>query len=51
MDDLTLHFEAGVWWAESAHHPGWSAAADTLDELFNLIDEAELFLNEAELPL
>jgi predicted RNase H-like HicB family nuclease len=32
--------EGVVWWAESDQVPGFSAAADTLDDLCRLISEA-----------
>lgn len=41
---FTVHKDVGdegvVWWAESDQVPGFSAAADTLDDLCRLISEA-----------
>lgn len=36
---VRIHNESGVWWAESPEVPGFSAAADTRDELRELIRE------------
>ena len=33
---MTCHHEAGTWWAESADLTGFSAAAGTLQELFEV---------------
>lgn len=37
---LTIHQEGEQWWAEDSRRPGWSAVADSLDELSALIAEA-----------
>ena len=48
---VTLHHEAGEWgeswWAECGDFPGFSAAADTYDELMRLVGE---FLREEDGP-
>lgn len=38
--DLTVHYEDGTWWAESTNLPGWTAVADTTDQLNALLREA-----------
>lgn len=38
------HHEDGCWWADSEQAPGWTAAADTPEELLRLVSEAPAFL-------
>lgn len=37
---VRLHHEAGTWWAECDDIPGWSAAADTRDELLDHVRQS-----------
>ena len=36
---IPVHEEDGRFWAECPVCPGWSAAADTWEDLFRLVDE------------
>lgn len=36
---LPVHVEDGVWWTTCPKCPGWSAAADSWDELFQIVSE------------
>jgi len=51
MRDVTVHYHheppAG-WWAESADLEGWSAAADGLSELQQLVREGIAFVLDGE---
>jgi hypothetical protein len=37
---IQVHVEDGHWWALCPACPGWSAAADSWDELYRLVSEA-----------
>lgn len=41
---IALHGTAGSWWANSPDVPGWTAAADSMDDLLTLIREASSFV-------
>lgn len=40
---VSFHNEDGVWWAESDDLPGFSAAADTREELVSLVRDGVAF--------
>lgn len=40
---VIYHSDEGRWWADSSGVPGWTAAADTLDELRPLIEDGVRF--------
>lgn len=50
MRQITVryHKEAGTWWAESPDLPGFSAAADSRDELRVLVSEGVAFAVDDE---
>lgn len=39
---VNIHEENGCWWAESGSLPGWSAAADSREELITIIKTVPL---------
>jgi predicted RNase H-like HicB family nuclease len=45
MDPIRViyHQESDGWWADSPEVPGWTATADTLDELRALVEEGVRF--------
>jgi predicted RNase H-like HicB family nuclease len=50
METVTViyHCEDGTWWAEAPRVPGWTAAADSLNELTKLAEEGVRFALERE---
>ena len=45
---VIYHHESGGWWADSPAIPGWSATAETLDELRELVEEGVHFALETD---
>lgn len=50
MDTIPVvyHHEPDGWWADSRHLAGWSAAAETVDELRPLVEEGVRFYLERD---
>jgi predicted RNase H-like HicB family nuclease len=48
MDQIHViyHLEEGSWWAESPDLKGWTAAADTYEEIVELVEEGIPFALE-----
>jgi hypothetical protein len=38
---ITLHHEDGVWWSTASNDAGWTAVADTIDEITTLTAERQ----------
>jgi predicted RNase H-like HicB family nuclease len=53
MDPVRViyHYEEGGWWAESPDIQGWTAAADTYEEIVKLVEEGVPFALEREVPI
>ena len=45
---LRAHHEDDTWWAECDDLPGWTAAAETWDDLLGLVAEAMKLLAPGE---
>jgi predicted RNase H-like HicB family nuclease len=45
---VIYHHEEGGWWAESPDLKGWTAVADTWEELVKLVEEGISFALECE---
>lgn len=45
---VVYHSDSGAWWADSPSVAGWTAAADTLDELRRLVEEGVRFALERD---
>jgi predicted RNase H-like HicB family nuclease len=45
---VVYHRDPAGWWADSPAVPGWSAAADTLDELRKLAEDGVHFALESD---
>jgi predicted RNase H-like HicB family nuclease len=43
---VIYHLEEGSWWAESPDLKGWSAVADTYEEIVKLVEEGIPFAHE-----
>jgi predicted RNase H-like HicB family nuclease len=41
--DVVYHQDPEGWWADSAAVPGWTATAETLDELRSLVEDGVRF--------
>jgi predicted RNase H-like HicB family nuclease len=48
---VIYHCEPEGWWAESPDLKGWTAAADTYDEIVKLVEEGIPFALECEAEL
>lgn len=48
---VIYHLEEGSWWAESPDLKGWLAAADTYEEIVELVEEGVPFALECEAEL
>jgi predicted RNase H-like HicB family nuclease len=48
---VNYHCEEGSWWAESPDIKGWTAVADTWEELMKLVEEGIPFALECEAEL
>lgn len=48
---VIYHCEPEGWWAESPDLKGWTAAADTYDEIVKLVEEGVPFALECEAEL
>lgn len=40
---VVIHHEQATWWCDSPDVPGWTAAAQTRDDLLTLVAEASEF--------
>lgn len=47
---VIYHQEAGSWWADSPDLDGFVAAADTIDQLRELVREGVAFHQETDVP-
>jgi predicted RNase H-like HicB family nuclease len=48
---VNYHYEEGGWWADSPDLKGWTAIADTYEELAELVEEGVPFALECEAEL
>lgn len=48
---VIYHNEEGAWWAESPDVKGWTAIADTYDEIVKLVEDGIPFALEREVEL
>jgi predicted RNase H-like HicB family nuclease len=48
---VIYHHEEGSWWAESPDLKGWTAIADTYEEIVELVEEGIPFALECEAEL
>jgi len=48
---VIYHHEEGSWWAESPDVKGWTAVADTYEEIAKLVEEGIPFALEREVEL
>jgi predicted RNase H-like HicB family nuclease len=48
---VIYHHEEGSWWAESPDLKGWTAIADTYEEIVKLVEEGIPFALECEAEL
>jgi predicted RNase H-like HicB family nuclease len=53
MDPVRViyHHEEGGWWAESPDIKGWTAVADTYEEIVKLVEEGVPFALERDVPV